>query len=85
VIAEEIIIDQNNLIFEFMLNALRLQEAIPLALFTERTGLNSDVIMDCLAEASEKKFIRLEDDTIFLTDHGRLFLNDVTAIFLVDD
>ncbi len=84
-IAEEIIIDQSNLIFEFMLNALRLQEAIPLALFTERTGLNSDVIMDCLAEASEKKFIRLENDTIFLTEHGRLFLNDVMAVFLVDD
>ncbi len=81
-IAEEIIIDQNNLIFEFMLNALRLQEAIPLALFTERTGLNGSVIMACLTEASDKKFIQLDNDKIVLTDHGRLFLNDVTAIFL---
>lgn len=80
---DELILKQEDKIFEFMLNALRLNVPVSLALFTERTGLNADVLQPYLKQAKDKEFITITQNEIVLTDLGKQFLNDVIEIFLV--
>ncbi|MGH1460835.1 MAG: radical SAM family heme chaperone HemW [Neptuniibacter sp.] len=76
------IIKQDELAFEFMLNALRLHDGVPISLLAERTGLDLDQIRSQILKARHKGL--LVDDHKFLkpTAHGRLFLNDLLGIFL---
>lgn len=80
-IAEEKQISNNDLIFEFMLNAMRLYEPIPFRLFTERTGLSCESIRPSLLILEEKDFLILTENDFCLTHHGRKFLNDVLEFF----
>jgi len=80
-IAETKTIDKENLIFEFMLNALRLYQPISFQLFTQRTGLQADCIKTTLQNAAEKGLLTITDQKFFLTPLGRRFLNDVVALF----
>ena len=68
--------------FEYMLNALRLVDGVPMADFAERTGLPAERIAPALAAARERGW--LDDDTARLhtTPLGQRFLNDVIAAFL---
>src|SRR6185436_2581092 len=56
-IAKEGTVDPAELPFEFMLNALRLIDGFPLALFHERTGLPISVVQAQLDEAERKQLI----------------------------
>ncbi|HZS81178.1 MAG TPA: radical SAM family heme chaperone HemW [Herbaspirillum sp.] len=69
--------------FEFMLNALRLQDGFPVHLFTERTGLSINDIEAALDEAEKKGLLFRDHLTIRPTGLGRRFLNDLQAMFLV--
>jgi putative oxygen-independent coproporphyrinogen III oxidase len=71
--------------FEFMLNALRLVEGFPLALFRERTGLALQGIERKLAEAEEKGWIERDWQRLRPTARGRLFLNELLAHFLPEN
>ena len=75
-------VGESELPFEFMLNALRLLEGFPVALFTRRTGLPIAVAERELAEAERAGLIARDAFTIRPTDTGRRFLNDLLAIFL---
>lgn len=68
--------------FEYMLNALRLVEGVPLEDFPARTGLPLDRIATRLAADRQKGW--LDDDPRYLrtTPLGQRFLNDVMASFL---
>ncbi|MGE3162317.1 MAG: radical SAM family heme chaperone HemW [Burkholderiales bacterium] len=68
--------------FEFMLNALRLVEGVPAALFEERTGLPAATVARKLADARERGL--LEDDPLRIrpSARGRLFLNELLQLFL---
>ena len=68
--------------FEFMLNALRLVEGVPAALFEERTGLAAGAVARTLSLARERGL--LEDDALRIrpTRRGRLFLNELLQVFL---
>jgi oxygen-independent coproporphyrinogen-3 oxidase len=68
--------------FEFMLNALRLTEGFPAALFTERTGLPLAALAPALAQARARGLIEHDDAAIRTTPLGRRFLNDLIAVFL---
>ena len=67
----------NAIIFEFMLNALRLNQGFPKDLFELRTKLKIESIRDELSRAIDKKFIIETDDMIKPTQLGRNFLNDL--------
>lgn len=71
-------------IFEFMLNALRLTDGVPMTLFTERTGLSSDRLEPILTQAKQKKL--LVDDNFILkpTEFGQRFLNDLISLFMIN-
>ena len=69
--------------FEFMMNALRLNDGFGLNMFELRTGLSRDVIMPQLNEALAKGFISFTDNEwVKPTDLGRQFTNDVMTLFL---
>ena len=68
--------------FEFMLNALRLREGFPLALFTERTGLPLSAIDAALTRAAERGLIECDLEAVRPTARGFDFLNDIQSLFL---
>lgn len=83
IVGGETIVNPAELPFEFMLNALRLQQAIPFKLYTDRTGLPTTTIEPILQEAAKKGLIHLTEETFQPTSQGYQFLNDLTAMFLV--
>jgi len=81
-IADTRILTRDDLPFEFMMNALRLNEGVPAALFEERTGLPLIVCAAALERAHAQSL--LETDAIRLkpTLRGQRFLNDLLELFL---
>ena len=74
---------ETELVFEFMLNALRLSDGFEEALFEERTGLSGKKLRDAAKVALKKGLIdRLGSDFWQPTALGRRFLNDLQAEFL---
>lgn len=78
------ILNNNDLIFEFMLNALRLSSGVPIALFEERTGLASTAIHHLLQQAKAKLLLVDDIAKIQPTTLGQRFLNDLVSLFLVE-
>jgi oxygen-independent coproporphyrinogen-3 oxidase len=68
--------------FEFMLNALRLTDGVPVVSFTERTGVPLVAVQEPLAAAEAKGLIERDHQRIRPTPLGRRFLNDLLQIFL---
>ena len=77
--------DAAELLFEFMLNALRLVDGFSESLFVERTGLSAEALVAAAEGALARGLIeRLPDGTWRPTPLGRRFLNDLQAEFLRD-
>lgn len=68
--------------FEFMMNALRLNDGFATRLFTERTGLPLSVIEAQLMSAQRKGWIDVTSTHIRATQQGLRYLNDVLEGFL---
>jgi oxygen-independent coproporphyrinogen-3 oxidase len=68
--------------FEFMMNALRLTDGVPVASFTDRTGVPSAALQEPLAAAEAKGLIERDHQRIRPTPLGQRFLNDLLQIFL---
>ena len=68
--------------FEYMLNALRLHEGVPLAAFAERTGLPTERIAATLAHARTRGWLQAGSDRLQPTPLGQRFLNDLIGLFL---
>jgi oxygen-independent coproporphyrinogen-3 oxidase len=68
--------------FEFMLNALRLREGFPLALFGERTGLPPSAIETALKEAEKRGLVHRTLTRVTPTERGFDFLSDLQELFL---
>ena len=68
--------------FEFMLNALRLTDGVPVALFAERTGFPLAIVGKELDAAERRGLIVRDHERIGPTPLGRRFLNDLQAMFL---
>ena len=70
--------------FEFMMNALRLNQGFPRHLFTERTGLPFEAAEPGLLKAREQGLVEIDGDTIRPTTRGRHFLNELLMLFLAE-
>ena len=81
-LAEDRTVERNEIGFEFMLNALRLTEGVPVALFAERTGFPLTLVQKPLDEAERRGLIARDHQHIRPTPLGQRFLNDLQAIFL---
>jgi len=75
-------VNSKELAFEFMLNALRLNEGFDSALFSERTSLSLVAIQRELAEAEQRGLLFRDHQRIAPTELGERFLNDLLEIFL---
>lgn len=81
-IQEQHEIGREDLAFEFMLNALRLNHGFQVNLFSERTGLALNTIEKTLALAESKGLLYRDHQIIRPTDLGQSFLNDLQQLFL---
>ena len=82
---ELIPIAEADLIFEFMLNALRLTDGFTESVFLERTGLSAAQLEKTLAGVCKKGLVSQETESLWRpTRLGRRFLNDLQAEFLPD-
>ena len=81
-VEEERVLEPADLPFEFMLNALRLVEGVPAAMFEERTGLPMAVVSRRLAEAAARGLLDPDPTVIRATPLGLRFLNDLQQLFL---
>ena len=75
-------VSRSELPFEFMLNALRLKDGVPLNAFSERTGLPISAI-DANLHIAQNKGLLVDDLlTIKPSDKGFDFLSDLQSLFL---
>jgi oxygen-independent coproporphyrinogen-3 oxidase len=79
-IENEVALDE--LGFEFMMNALRLNQGFDSNLFEERTSLTLLTMRAELAEAEKRGLLLRDHKKVAPTMQGRLFLNDLLQIFL---
>jgi oxygen-independent coproporphyrinogen-3 oxidase len=68
--------------FEFMLNALRLRDGFPRALFGERTGLPASAIDAAVTQAAQRGLLQADLHQLQPTARGFDFLSDLQALFL---
>ncbi|MEE9452251.1 MAG: radical SAM family heme chaperone HemW [Gammaproteobacteria bacterium] len=81
-ISKQTSLTSTELIFEFMLNALRLRQAIPIKLFEQRTGLAAATLTEKIQQAVSQGLLDYNSETLRPTAYGRRFLNDLMEIFL---
>lgn len=69
--------------FEFFMNRFRLLEATPKTDFEQLTGLTIKSIEPIIAQAIEKNYLTETTEHWQITQHGKLFLNELLEGFLV--
>ena len=81
-LAEANEVPRSELPFEFMLNALRLNDGFPIALFAERTGVPVSQIDASLGLAKQRGLLVEDHAHLTPSSLGRRFLSDLQALFL---
>ena len=75
-------VGREDLVFEFMMNALRLTGGFPSGLLAERTGLQIALAEKPLREAEARGLIVRSHERIAPSALGQRFLNDLLQLFL---
>lgn len=75
-------IEDADLPFEFMMNALRLNQGVEAKLYAERTGLGLDRLNELLSSLRDRKLMVDDQDRLSCTEQGHIFLNSVLEEFL---
>lgn len=75
-------IEDTDLPFEFMMNALRLNQGVEAKLYAERTGLSLDTLDELLSSLRDRKLMVDDQDRLSCTEQGHIFLNSVLEEFL---
>ena len=70
--------------FEFFMNRFRLLEPVPKNEFERFTGLTQSSVQDQMARAIQQQYLVENTDYWQITEHGKLFLNELLAQFLPD-
>ena len=79
----EWVISQDDLGFEFMMNALRLVNGVPMDLFQQRTGLNIHTLEAAIKKAQSKGLLAIANGNMQPTLLGQRFLNELLELFLI--
>lgn len=72
---------KDDLIYEFMLNALRLKDGFDLNIFTQQTLLHTNEISTKIDLGVAKKLLEKTNNYVKPTNKGYLFLNDCVNLF----
>ncbi|MDO9220965.1 MAG: radical SAM family heme chaperone HemW [Thiobacillus sp.] len=83
-IADARTLTRADLPFEFMMNALRLNDGVPAALFEARTGLPLIVCTAALTQAQARDLLEGDVARLRPTLLGQRYLNDLLELFLPD-
>jgi len=83
-IAGEKILTRDDAAFEFMMNALRLNNGFETAIFQQHVGLPISIVEKALKQAEEKGWINWDLKRIKPTDTGRQYLNNLLELFMPD-
>lgn len=75
-------VPQKELLFEAMMNALRLKDGIKLTTLQQRTGLPGNVAMDALQQVINQQWVEITDDSIRCTETGYLFIDEILQTLL---
>ena len=70
--------------FEFFMNRFRLLEAVPKLEFEAYTGLNEKTVLPKMDWALTQNYITENASHWQITEHGKLFLNELLEVFLAD-
>ncbi len=81
-IAGNRVLSEDDIILEFMLNALRLTQGFNSDLFQQHTGLSLHNIETALQTAESNDWLVRNDEYIQPTEEGRRFHNDLVSLFL---
>jgi len=81
-IAGEKVLTRDDASFEFMMNALRLNNGFETEIFQQHVGLPISVVENALKQAEEKGWISWELKRIKPTDTGRQYLNNLLELFM---
>jgi oxygen-independent coproporphyrinogen-3 oxidase len=81
-VSQDIEVARADLPFEFMMNALRLQDGFARPMFSERTGLPWSAAEAAIDAAVQRDWLAFDGDQIYPTGRGFNFLNDVLSLFL---
>ncbi|MBB4834058.1 radical SAM family heme chaperone HemW [Acinetobacter schindleri] len=75
-------IEAEDMPFEFMMNALRLNNGVTAKLYAERTGLSLDGLNALLTSLRQRKLMVEDPERLACTEQGHVFLNSVLEEFL---
>lgn len=75
-------IEAEDMPFEFMMNALRLNNGVTAKLYAERTGLSLEGLNELLTSLRQRKLMVEDPERLACTEQGHVFLNSVLEEFL---
>jgi oxygen-independent coproporphyrinogen-3 oxidase len=81
-ISNETVLTESDLVFEFMLNALRLSTGFEVDLFVSSTGLSFSELMPAIHKAIQLDLIHLDSGHLCPTERGFQYHNDLQSLFL---
>jgi len=76
------LLTKEELPFEFMLGTLRLNQGVPTQLFSQRCGLDPQVLDKPCQKAQQLGLLEEDKNQLVATEKGRLFLNDLLQLFM---
>ncbi len=74
-------LQDEDLLLEFMMNVLRLNQGVPAAAFEQRTGLSLQAIQLRLLHARRAGLLEQDPEVLRATEMGRTFLNNLLIMF----
>ncbi len=80
--AERWSLNAPDIVLEFMMNALRLNDGVPLELIPERTGLPSDAFAAMIEQGERRGWLATNGGRLRATETGQRYLNSLLEIFL---
>jgi oxygen-independent coproporphyrinogen-3 oxidase len=83
-LSREWVLEPDDRIIEFMLNALRLVDGVPLARFAQATGLRLQGLASARDTAIARGLLVDSPDRLRASPNGLRYLNDLLALFLPD-
>ena len=81
-LADRHVLGEDDLVFEFFLNRLRLCRAFSIDDFSACTGLNWDVVEGRVQQAVDRGLLELRHNRVSTTELGWKFVNDIQQMFL---
>ncbi|WP_417698321.1 radical SAM family heme chaperone HemW [Psychromonas sp.] len=75
-------VNKEDLVFEYMMNRLRLMETFCFSEFEDYTGLPRAALNPALQQAEKKGLLKVQSETCQVTELGHRYLNELLTMFM---